>query len=254
MNMFSNTVVFGDSLSDPGNTPLGQFTDTDVWATQLDIGATNRRNFAVGGARAIPNAATSDFAEQVTQFAQAQPRLPDYSQAVVWFGGNDLLNLTNPAEIGLAVSSITTGILNLSANFGIDRFVIPGLADFSTIPAAFGDPTAQALSLAFNQSLIDSIALLSAFGIDARYVDIAAVLASAQASGDFPNPGVCVGTGDCDGFLFYDPIHPTGAAHALLAEAISAELAPVPLPAGGALVLTGLFAFGALRWRQSQAA
>ena len=252
--MFSNTVVFGDSLSDPGNTPFGQFTNTDVWATQLGLGVDSGRNFAVGGARAIPNSVTSDFAEQVTQFVQAMPRLPDYSQAVVWFGGNDLLNLTTPAEIGLAVANITTGILNLSANYGIDRFVIPGLPDFSQIPAAFGDPAAQAASLGFNQGLSDSTTLLRALGVDARFVDTAALFADAQASGAFPNPGICADTGDCDGFLFYDPIHPTGAAHALLAEAISAELAPVPLPAGGALVLTGLFAFGALRWRQNQAA
>ena len=190
----------------------------------------------------------------MTQFAQAQPRLPEYSQAVVWFGGNDLLNLTTPAEIGLAVASITTGILNLSANFEIDRFVIPGLPDFSQIPAAFGSAEAQAASLGFNQGLLESIALLTSFGIDARYVDIAGLVADAQASGAFPNAGICVATGDCDGYLFYDPIHPTGAAHALVAEAIAAELAPVPLPAGGALVLTGLFAFGALRWRQSLAA
>jgi len=57
--------VFGDSLSDPGNTlsqllepdpglaaiyPQGQFTDGATWATQLGAGLASGANFAFGGA------------------------------------------------------------------------------------------------------------------------------------------------------------------------------------------------------------
>ena len=252
-NFYSNTVVFGDSLSDNGTFGV-QATDTDVWAGQLGITTASGRNFAALGARAIPNAVQSDFLEQIATFDAAMPSLPEFSQAVVWFGGNDLLNITNPAvEIPLAISVITSGIINLAQNYGIDRVVIPGLPDFSQIPAALGDPSAQAASLAFNNGLISTTALLNSLGIDARYVDIAGLVNDARSNPDFTNTtDTCLrGAISCDGFLFWDPIHPTGQAHALVAEAIAAELAPVPLPAGGVLILTGLFALGVVRTRKS---
>lgn len=247
-NLYTNTVVFGDSLSDAGTFGV-QATDTDVWAGQLGISTDTGRNYATLGARALPNATQPDFLEQIAAFDAASPHLPDYSQAVVWFGGNDLLNLTNLAEIEMAVGTIAAGALNLAANYGIDRVVLPGLPDLSLVPARLGDPLAQAASLGFNGALIDAVSFLNSQGVDARYVDVVAVFAAAQSDPTFTDTtGTCLrGAISCDGFVFWDPIHPTGAAHALLAEAIATELAPVPLPAGAPLVLTGLLAFGVLR-------
>ncbi len=241
-SVYSNTVVFGDSLSDAGTFGV-QATDTG-------------RNFATLGARAIPNATESDFAEQLAIFDEAAPHLPDYSQAVVWFGGNDLRALTSPLDIGLAVGNITAGVMSLSTNYGIDRFVLPGLPDLSQIPERYLDPSAFFASQAFNEGLIGAVRLLNGMGIDTRYVDIGAVFDDVIADPALINPPETCERGllPCENYAFWDGIHPTGVAHARVAEAIAAELAPVPLPAGAPLILTGLLALGALRWRRGAAA
>jgi len=261
---FSNTFVFGDSLSDPGNTPLGVFTDTAPWSTQVGLDVASGRNFAVGGATATSNPMASDFAEQRSTFAQSGPHIPAYSQAVVWFGGNDLLallldpSLDPNAVIAGAVGSLSFGIQDLAANFGIDRIVVPGLPDFSTIPAGFGSIDAQRASLGFNAALQGLVAALnapSAFfpnGIDVRYVDIAAATTAALNDPAFASglpPANCNQGTVCDGLVFWDGIHPTGAAHVLIADAITAELAPIPLPASAPLLLVGFVALGAMRLR-----
>ena len=261
----SNTLVFGDSLSDPGNIDGNQFSDGDVWATQLGLDLASGVNFAVGGATAAINPVASDFAEQRSDFAASGVRLAEFSQAVVWFGGNDLLDLlSNPlldptTVINNAVGSLFFGIQDLAFNSGVDRFVVAGLPNFAEIPAAFGSTDAARASLSFNGAVQTAIAGLNASGIDTRFVDIAAVVAQVQADPAFTNlpPETCLqGAIDCTGFAFWDPIHPTEAAHVFVADAISAELvdieiAPVPLPAGAVLLLTGLVAFGALSRRQA---
>ena len=60
----------------------------------------------------------------------------------------------------------------------------------------------------------------------------------------------CLGTPaalpGCQGFLFFDGVHPTTAGHALLAGAFAAA---VPAPAALALVLSGLVALALARRR-----
>ncbi|MBF9029787.1 VPLPA-CTERM sorting domain-containing protein [Rhodobacterales bacterium HKCCE3408] len=241
----SNTVVFGDSLSDPGvfGAP---FTNGDPWTTQLGLDLASGRNFAVGGARAIPNPTLSDFAEQRMAFAGSTPSLSPTTRVVAWFGGNDLLNISDPrlapVVVGTALGSIAAGVLELNAVYGISRFVLPGLPDLGQVPAGASVPGATLLSQQWNAGLQQTAALLETFGLKVRYADVAGEFQSILADPAFTNTtGHCFqGAISCDGYVFWDPVHPTEAVHARIAEVISAEIAALPLPAGAWLMIAGL--------------
>ena len=57
--------------------------------------------------------------------------------------------------------------------------------------------------------------------------------------------------GGCAGYLYFDGVHPTTAAHALLADAFAAA---VPEPETWALMLTGLAAVALARRRGTPSA
>jgi phospholipase/lecithinase/hemolysin len=161
---FSDLVVFGDSLSDPGNIfaitggtvpdptlyPNGQFTNGNTWASQLGANFASGTNFAFGGARAVANPepvggdmddntdAIPDFAAQRDLFGLTAPSLGPNPLATVWFGGNDLrAGLANPASIGAvisaAVTEIVTGVGDLFSR-GLTDVLVFGLPNLGRIP------------------------------------------------------------------------------------------------------------------------
>jgi phospholipase/lecithinase/hemolysin len=161
---FSGLVVFGDSLSDPGNIsnltfgtepdpnlyPNGQFTNGNTWASQLGANFTSGTNFAYGGARAVANPEPAggdtddntdnipDFAAQRTLFSLQSPSIGPNPLAAVWFGGNDLrAGLANPANLGAvvtaAVTEIVTGVGNL-LSLGLNDILVFGLPNLGRIP------------------------------------------------------------------------------------------------------------------------
>ena len=264
--------VFGDSLSDAGN--IGPATNGQTWAGQLGAlsSTTGGTNFAYGGAKAVTDGdAAPDFAAQRFEFlgalsAGAVSVGPD-PLAVVWFGGNDLLNAgADPAAVNAtiraALTEIGEGAAFLSA-FGLDRVILPNLPDLARIPANAGLLAAAkaqvtGVTQAFNAGLAGVAASLRDVGIDAEVFDTYAlfdrIFADPGAFGfDQPLDGTCQrGAVSCDGYLFWDPIHPTAAAHALVADGIAAAVqpAPVPLPATLWLLagaLGGVAAFGRRR-------
>lgn len=132
---YTDLLVFGDSLSDPGNInyvtggtvppksievgdyvfPLyaeGQFTNGDTWATELGADFESGTNFAFGGAEALDpldedgdpdtDDLAPDFADQRALFDAAysnvdyQASLGDNPLTAIWFGGNDLRVLLDP--------------------------------------------------------------------------------------------------------------------------------------------------------------
>ncbi|MEM7724525.1 MAG: SGNH/GDSL hydrolase family protein, partial [Pseudomonadota bacterium] len=104
-------LVFGDSLSDPGNILPGglQFTNGDAWASQLGADLASGMNFAVGGATAADSAIDSDFDDQIAAFRGSGARFNSDTSTVVWFGGNDLLDLPpgpTPADVFAAVNDV----------------------------------------------------------------------------------------------------------------------------------------------------
>lgn len=135
----ARTIVFGDSLSDPGNAaandedfptviyPNGQFTNGDVWATQVGSNFDSGLNFAFGGATAKPSLGSGvpDLADQVESFIGSDADTPGKANVAFWIGGNDLLGaleaaglvsgVSNPKDIDVPSGSAITDLAVLGA-------------------------------------------------------------------------------------------------------------------------------------------
>lgn len=305
---YSELLVFGDSLSDPGNKakltdntspnpdfyPKRQFTNGDTWAKQLgaDIGT----NFAYGDARATENGDEfPDFSAQVDLFKAALAdtdsplNVGDNPLAAVWFGGNDLRDLSNDVFAALATTpdqaeffkkakaladvkaveiaaSIAGGVGRLAAETGLEDFLVFLAPDLSTIPALVDSDFAPLFLEVVNgtnlaiQFFVDQVAAAIPT-INVEYFDpnlvAANILAAPAAFGLDPEKtksqclstaGFC-GLENASDYYFFDDIHPTEKVHTVLAEAVRAQV--VPLPGGLSLALGGfaLLGFAARRKR-----
>ncbi|MEM7488180.1 MAG: SGNH/GDSL hydrolase family protein, partial [Pseudomonadota bacterium] len=170
---FTSFVVFGDSLSDPGNlfaatsadpglppTPAsppyfeGRFSNGPVWAETVDDNFGVTANFAFGGAQAASDDdGVPDFADQIDLF-RASPvsgALGDRPLASIWLGANDLFGafgkvaeegilapVTGPLIIGEALldagTGLSEGVGELRAA-GIEDFLFFNLPDLGATPA-----------------------------------------------------------------------------------------------------------------------
>lgn len=261
-------VVFGDSLSDNGNLAAmtsgaippsppffpGRTTNGLVWAEVLavDIGA-QLSDFAIAGATTGASNVFGPYGGLQNQVANYTGGAVDSAALhIVWAGSNNFLSI--PADIGAAVAAgvndIVTALVNLRAG-GAAEIMVINLPDLGLTPrladAGLG-LQGSVLTDAFNVALLGAI---SGAGLtDIQLFDSAGFLRAAvadPAAFGFTNvTQSCLAQGcisdlqiDPDDFLFFDDIHPTRAAHALLADEIRAALA-VPAPATLLLFSTGL--------------
>lgn len=157
--------------------------------------------------------------------------------------------------------NITTGVQALIDN-GAQHLLVPNLLDFSKAPGFSGDPAqaaaVQALSLGFNQGLDQTLQQLR---LTNPTVDIMAFDTYTLFERIFADPGgygfsnssqACtsidnstVFTSGCSptapGWLFWDGVHVTSAAHSLIAAGLyqTVYAAPGPLPLAGGVVAWG---------------
>ncbi|MEM9752583.1 MAG: SGNH/GDSL hydrolase family protein [Planctomycetota bacterium] len=194
--VWSDVVVFGDSLSDVGNvrqrsrdvtfglfvTPddrydRGRFSNGSVWiervADALDLDASTRSyrasgtNYAYGGA--VAGTGSSNFGVvrnvgwQVDEYLLREARTPSADTLVVlWVGGNDFLDggtdTTGPTDDIL-------GYLGRLYDAGARDFLVPNLPPLGQTPGFVGQPNTQAsrdaTALAHNDYLAQE---LDAFG------------------------------------------------------------------------------------------
>ncbi len=309
---FSRLVVFGDSLSDTGNTrasipggnlPIisvpagygnnGRFSNGNVWheslAPLLGVGTAtnsltsgaNNYNYAYGGARI--DTATGPSTGLLTQYNQYNSRVGGVSDAnalfVVWGGGNDMRDLVgnaNPlAAIGAKLSSLEQMLTNLIGT-GATNFLIPNLPDLGLIPENRGtgnQANASAVTRAWNEGLLEMLTGLS--GMASFYhLDVFSafndILDNPSTYGFTNTTGQCRSTGgsffnpteiscaNADSWVFWDAIHPTRAAHAVLGNAAynllvnGSPLSQVPVPATLLLALLALGLMGGARRLQAQ--
>lgn len=206
----------------------------------------------------FPALATTGMAAQVAGFSIGSLN-PARTLFMLWGGPNDIfLELSKPvpdlnAAIVGAMQNIAGEIQTLATLQGASHFFVPNLPDLGKTPEAVAnpDPTIApgltVISDQFNAALAATLqGVRTALGPGAQVYsfDTAAfmngVIAGAPGSGYSDVTHSCLFSGAapaCTGFLYYDNVHPTTAAHAQLGNAFAAA---VPEPATYALMLGGL--------------
>jgi len=237
VSSFDQLIVFGDSLSDTGN--AGRFSNGPVWveylarrlALALEPASIGGRNFAVGGARLDPRSGPYSLRAQAGLFL-AMPPPKGHPLFVVFGGGNDLLAAvgTPDAEpqVDRAVAALT-GIVTDLANQGASDILLPNLPDIGMTPAirVRGDRAvkeAGRLTARFDAALDRALATFRKRpGLRLHRLDVRALAERVRAApgtagfADVVPP--CIDAGGCEGYLFWDQVHPTTLGHARLAEA-----------------------------------
>ncbi len=284
-NVFAATSAVSDLLPAfvqpiPPSPPYfdGRFSDGPVWVEglgdRLGLTAAEVRNVALGGAKTSGHTALDDvpaFArpllsdtgigglrQQVdTYLAAGGPVSPD-GLYVLWAGATNYLfdePATTPAGVPRPVVDVDRSVREL-AEAGATRFLVPNLPDLGRLPSTRGDVEAASLTAAtdaHNTALAATLADTAAgLGLDIELFDVAAYFADAlDGAFGFANVTTpCIGApATCGDALFFDGIHPTAAAHDLLAD-FAVDAIATPLPPALALLAPVLGILGVLARRR----
>lgn len=264
--------AFGDSLTDTGNVPApatnyfqGRYSNGPLWiedlSPRLGLVYTTTNNFAQSGGE------TSNALAQVQQFVA--PTNVARSLCVVWAGGNDFIhNFTQGINdtfwsslTAKAIGNLSNSVVRLYAD-GARTIMVPNQVDLSHIPAVLdsGYPSfvftylSNKVSL-FNAGLASALTAVASARPDLQLIQpdvhtrFNAVLANLAANGftkadpDALSDALLTDksfTGPGQNYAFWDPIHPTAKAHALIAQWFFAALPRPQLGisvAGGSLQL-----------------
>lgn len=240
--------VFGDSLSATGTLSQatieayllnqgysqGRYSNGSVWidylASDLHLASSQISNFARGGATtgSEGNSLVPGLVTQVQLFVQTEQQTKPNALYILWAGANDYLQGVSNATV--SVENITQAILSL-ANNGAKKLLVANLPDLGQLPATRSSANSaqlSALTQAHNQGLRRALKLLSQ---QYSHLQIVTLDANALYSEAIANPAAfgfsnvtsaCLsGSSRCgkpDQFLFWDGIHPTSAAHRVIAE------------------------------------
>lgn len=253
-------------------------TANDDLVTQdnLGISRTGGTNYSYGGALvdggsgltgAVAKSATTQVADYLSGGTVADPG----ALYISWIGGNDVRSLvgnSNPwNQVNTALDAMQ-GMLGDLLSAGATTLFVPNLPDIGSIPEFAGNAadsqSGHDITVAWNEglknrliSLHDEYVMADIFYFDVfglfeelmenpaayGFTDVTSECRSANLFGE----SACA---DADTTLFWDYVHPTTAAHELLAQYAANTLrhgSPVPLPSSLLLLLCGLAAIAGAR-------
>jgi phospholipase/lecithinase/hemolysin len=246
---YGSIVVFGDSLSDNGNVfeltggtlpdPIhyyqGRFSNGPVWveylAQQLNLTA-QLVDEACGGAT-TGGEVPPGLRRQVTTYVATSSVSQD-ALFVIWAGANDYLS--GGADYIGAVANVFTALQTLTAA-GARHILVLNLPNLGATPSRNGSAAsyddALSYSTNFNMALLRTLESYPATaGVELRLLDVFSLFEAFGANPSrygFTNvrdssPQFGVSFNNQEGYLFWDDLHPTTEAHALLGAAAAAML------------------------------
>jgi phospholipase/lecithinase/hemolysin len=231
---FSNLIVFGDSLSDNGN--VGRFSNGPVWvewmATALGLelhpARTGGTNYANAGART--HGGSMDVLAQTAAYLSHRGSADPDAFYVVFAGANDLLaspcQARNTSVVRQAAEAMGTAVGRLAEAGAVD-ILVPNLPDVGRAPVVRAQgadcaESARRLTRMYNAALEEVLAAVEASRrVRLHRLDVfrlaEEVFADPQSAGFHDVTTPCRGE-ECESALFWDWLHPTTAAHGLLAR------------------------------------
>jgi len=291
---FTSIVSFGDSLTDTGNVYIGSggvlpgpgyavyngygiYTNPQfgsgpagLWIDQLAarLGLSAPVPFLAGGSNyAIGDSLTAGFNgivpgmdSQVGGFlTSVAGHAPATDLYTFWGGANDIFNGLNPIA---AADHLASEISAVAAGGG-KTFLWLNLPLLGDTPGLSGSPlssAANSASLAFDAEWAADLASLDSSGVNVIGVNVDALFTSIIANpsqyGFTDISHACAVTPGCNPntFLYWDSVHPTTEADALVANLAFQDLSPTPEPPSITLVAVGaIFVFGFATIRRNPA-
>lgn len=255
--------AFGDSLTDTGRKGPdgtvaslyfnGRYSNGPLWveylSQRLGLAYNASNNLAQSGAQ------TDDTYKQVTNFVANGA--VDSSLFVVWAGGNDFLQEYDKywfndaawdSQINYSVGSLSNAVMNLIGK-GARTILIPNTVDVTRIPIinvlllpAFDFDYLREKVMLFNSRLFAAVDKISDLHPEVRLVKadmfnrLEGMIGTASlygftdtTTGAIEDPTLFDKSFDGPGsrYLFWDPIHPTTKAHALVADYYLLKVAPL---------------------------
>lgn len=267
-------VAFGDSLSDNGRAlaaigyPPAPYWNgrqsnglvaVEYMAQRLGVPLTDLAwNGATTGAGNVDDGGTAKvrvllpgmLAAMNQDLADGKLPIDPNAFYVIWGGPNDFLSITSPADVAPTIVTAVTNLVTMAGTLealGAQNIMVLGMPDLALTPRIqMADAMMPGTALLMHAAAMNfNAALAASLPGGVRFFDTNAVYTDL-----YTNPtkyglknvtGFCFnGTtvcGDPQDFLFFDPSHPTTAAHAAFGKALAD--AAVPEPAAWSLTAIG---------------